>query len=68
MPAGRAAKGSRDFHPLRIRVGKPIYPDLNEKPELAYERLTEELRGRVVEMWTELESGTKPKKPELTHA
>ena len=61
-------KGFQGFHPLRIRVGKPIYPDLNEKPELAYERLTEELRDRVVEMWNELDSGAKPKKPELTHA
>jgi len=60
-------KGFQGFHPLRIRVGKPIYPDMNEKPERAYERLTEELRERVVEMWNELESGTKPKKPELTH-
>jgi long-chain acyl-CoA synthetase len=61
-------KGFQGFHPLRIRVGKPIYPDMKEKPEQAYERLTEELRDRVVEMWTELESGTKPKKPELTPA
>jgi long-chain acyl-CoA synthetase len=64
-PRGRGFQG---FHPLRIRVGKPIYPDMNEKPELAYERLTEELRDRVLEMWTELDSGAKPKKPELTHA
>jgi long-chain acyl-CoA synthetase len=61
-------KGFQGFYPLRIRVGKPIYPDMNEKPEHAYERLTEELRARVVEMWTELDSGAKPKKPELTHA
>jgi long-chain acyl-CoA synthetase len=61
-------KGFQGFHPLRIRVGKPIYPDLTEKPELAYERLTEELRDKVVEMWNDLESGVnpKPKKPELT--
>jgi long-chain acyl-CoA synthetase len=67
-PRGRGFQG---FHPLRIRVGKPIYPDLNEKPELAYERLTEELRSRVVEMWEEMDNETKPKaKPpaELTHA
>jgi hypothetical protein len=51
-------------------VGKPIYPDLNEKPEQAYERLTEELRSQVEKMWNELASGSKaePKKPELTHA
>jgi long-chain acyl-CoA synthetase len=67
-PRGRGFQG---FHPLRIRVGKPIYPELNEKPELAYERLTEELRSRVVEMWEELANGSKPKTKEpveLTHA
>jgi long-chain acyl-CoA synthetase len=67
-PRGRGFQG---FHPLRIRVGKPIYPDLNEKPELAYERLTEELRSRVVEMWDDLANGSRPntKNPaELTHA
>jgi long-chain acyl-CoA synthetase len=67
-PRGRGFQG---FHPLRIRVGKPIYPDLNEKPEQAYERLTEELRSRVVEMWEELANGSKPKTKEpaeLTHA
>jgi long-chain acyl-CoA synthetase len=62
-------KGFQGFHPLRIHVGKPIYPDLSEKPEHAYERLTEELRNRVVEMWNELDTGArpKPKNPELTH-
>jgi long-chain acyl-CoA synthetase len=64
-PRGKNFQG---FHPLRIRVGKPIYPDLNEKPELAYERLTETLRSRVVEMWDDLDgSSSKTKKPaELT--
>jgi len=64
-------KGFQGFHPLRIRVGKPIYPDLNEKPEQAYERLTEQLRSSVVEMWDALDSvaNPKPKDPaELTHA
>lgn len=64
-------KGFQGFHPLRIRVGKPIYPDPNEKPEQAYERLTEELRSRVVEMWDEMANDAKPrtKKPaELTNA
>ena len=64
-------KGFQGFHPLRIRVGKPIYPDLNEKPEQAYERLTEELRNRVVDMWNDLDNDSKPrtKNPaELTHA
>ena len=47
-------KGFQGFHPLRIRIGRPIYPDPNEKPEQAYERLTTELRNQVVEMWNEL--------------
>jgi long-chain acyl-CoA synthetase len=67
-PRGEGFKG---FHPLRIRVGKPIYPDLNEKPEQAYERLTEELRSRVVEMWNAMANDAKPKTKnpaELTHA
>jgi long-chain acyl-CoA synthetase len=62
-PRGKKFQG---FHPLRIRVGKPIYPDLAEKPELAYERLTETLRSRVVEMWDDLH-GSSTRKPELTH-
>jgi 1-acyl-sn-glycerol-3-phosphate acyltransferase len=57
-------KGFQGFHPLSIRVGKPIYPDMNEKPEQAYERLTEELRSRVVEMWNELAGASKPKAKE----
>jgi long-chain acyl-CoA synthetase len=63
-------KGFQGFHPLRIRVGKPIYPDMNEKPELAYERLTEELRNQVLEMWNELaRSKNNAKEPaELTPA
>jgi long-chain acyl-CoA synthetase len=62
-------KGFQGVHPWRIRVGKPIYPDLTEEPEQAYERLTQELRSRVVEMWDDLsnESNPKTKKPaELT--
>jgi long-chain acyl-CoA synthetase len=61
-------KGFQGFHPLRIRVGKPIYPDMNEKPEHAYERLTEELRSQVVEMWNELAERDTKKPAELTHA
>ncbi|MDR3764145.1 MAG: AMP-binding protein [Acidobacteriota bacterium] len=63
-------KGFQGFAPLRIRVGKPIYPNLDEKPEHAYERLTDELRARVVEMWDNLDQDGKPKsqKPEMTHA
>jgi long-chain acyl-CoA synthetase len=49
-------KGFQGFHPLRIRIGKPIYPDPTEKPEQAYDRLTTELRTKVVEMWNALAS------------
>ena len=50
-PRGR---GFQKFAPLRIRIGDPIYPDPAEAPEAAYERLTSELRQRVVAMWEEL--------------
>ncbi len=46
--------GWRKIAPLSIRIGDPIYPDPNEPPEKAYERLTAELRERVVAMWEEL--------------
>jgi long-chain acyl-CoA synthetase len=50
-PRGR---GFQKFAPLRIRIGDPIYPDPAEAPVAAYERLTSELRQRVVAMWEEL--------------
>ncbi len=41
--------------PLRMRFGKPILPPPeSEASEAAYEKLTGELKGRVVEMWNEL--------------
>ena len=40
---------------LRMKIGDPIYPPAEEKAsEAAYERLTSELKARVVEMWKEL--------------
>jgi len=39
------------FHKLRIEIGDPIYPDMNEPPEQAYDRLTTDLKAKVVEMW-----------------
>ncbi|HWR35325.1 MAG TPA: AMP-binding protein [Clostridia bacterium] len=42
------------FTDLKIRFGDPIYPDPNEAPELAYDRLTTELHDRVDGMWEEL--------------
>jgi long-chain acyl-CoA synthetase len=43
------------FTNLQLAFGKPIQPPpLPEAGEAAYERLTSELKSRVVEMWTEL--------------
>jgi long-chain acyl-CoA synthetase len=61
-------KGFQGFHRLRVRVGKPIYPNMTEPPEQAYERLTNELRSEVVRMWEELAAGKKPEPAEMTPA
>ncbi|MFI5103104.1 MAG: AMP-binding protein [Terriglobales bacterium] len=43
------------FKDLQLVFGKPIQPPpLNEASEAAYERLTSELKSRVVAMWQEL--------------
>jgi len=43
------------FANLQLVVGKPIQPPpLQEASELAYERLTSELKSTVVTMWTDL--------------
>jgi long-chain acyl-CoA synthetase len=43
------------FAPLKIAFGEPVYPPSEETAsEEAYERLTAELRARVVAMWSEL--------------
>src|SRR5450755_3203220 len=43
------------FTELRLVFGKPIQPPpLSEANEAAYERLTSELKSKVVEMWEEL--------------
>ncbi|MGB0042465.1 MAG: AMP-binding protein [Terriglobales bacterium] len=43
------------FTDLQIVIGKPIQPPLlDEASEAAYERLTTELKSRVVAMWQEL--------------
>lgn len=43
------------FADLQLVFGKPIQPPpANEASEAAYERLTEELKSRVVEMWHDL--------------
>ena len=48
-------KRFQKFAPLRIKFGDPIYPPpQSQGSEAAYEKLTAELRSRVVEMWKEL--------------
>ena len=43
------------FAPLTIQIGDPIYPPAEvEASEPTYERLTAELKARVVEMWERL--------------
>ena len=58
-PRGKSFQG---FHRMRIRIGKPIYPDAKENSEQAVERLTAELRARVVELWSELARKDSPAK------
>jgi len=41
--------------PLRLVFGKPIVPPpISEASEAAYDKLTAELKARVVQMWQEL--------------
>ena len=45
-----------EFTDLQVVFGKPMQPPpLNEASEVAYERLTSELKSRVVTMWQELQ-------------
>ncbi len=54
MAAGQAFQ---KFAPLKIDFGDPIYPPPEaEASEAAYEKLTAELKSRVVKMWKELRS------------
>jgi long-chain acyl-CoA synthetase len=50
-PRGKQFQG---FSHLQIEVLDPIYPDPNEAPEKAYERLTTELRNRVFKAWEQM--------------
>ncbi len=52
MPRG---KGFQGFSRLRVALGDPIPPPPGPHDERTYTQLTQELRARVVEMWTELE-------------
>ena len=48
-------KPFQKFAPLQITFGDPIYPPPEtQASEAAYERLTAELKTRVVGMWNEL--------------
>ncbi|MGD0569937.1 MAG: AMP-binding protein [Candidatus Sulfotelmatobacter sp.] len=50
-------KPFRGFAPVKIVFGSPILPPPeSEASEAAYEKLTADLRGKVVEMWEELRS------------
>jgi long-chain acyl-CoA synthetase len=51
----RGKKFFQKFAPVQMKFGDPIYPPPeSEASEAAYERLTAELRARVVAMWQEL--------------
>jgi hypothetical protein len=51
-------KGFQKFTKLKIAFGDPLYPPTQvDNPELAYERLTAELKSRVTDMWLELRNG-----------
>jgi 1-acyl-sn-glycerol-3-phosphate acyltransferase len=57
-PRGKQFQG---LHPLKIRVGDPIYPNLSETADKDYERITAELRDRVRQMWNELRDESLPR-------
>jgi len=51
-PRGKPFQG---FFPLKMRFGDPIVPPPESAAsEAAYEKLTAELKSRVVTMWAEL--------------
>ena len=48
-------KGFQKFAPLRMKIGDPILPPPeSEASEAAYEKLTAELKNKVVGMWNEI--------------
>ena len=57
---GRAAAAFSASRRLHIAIGDPIYPDPAEPPEAAYNRLTAEMRERIVSMWEELRAQRSP--------
>lgn len=51
-PRGKSFQG---FKPLKMRFGDPIYPPPEaEASEAAYEKLTADLKAKIVGMWEEL--------------
>jgi long-chain acyl-CoA synthetase len=53
----RGKKFFQARHPVRVAFGDPIYPPADSHPsEAAYAQITAELRQRVMEMWSELDS------------
>ncbi len=61
-------KRFQKFAPLKVAIGDPIYPPEHvDNPEATYERLTQELKARVMEMWLELH-GEKPETAKIAHA
>jgi long-chain acyl-CoA synthetase len=56
-PRGKPFQG---FSHLQIEVLDPIYPDPNEAPEKAYERLTTELKARIVKAWEKMHAEKYP--------
>jgi long-chain acyl-CoA synthetase len=51
-------KRFQKFAPLRMTFGDAIYPpDDAEASEAAYEKLTDELKSRVVRLWKQLQTG-----------
>lgn len=54
----RGKKFFQKFAPLKIAFGDPIVPPSeSEASELTYEKMTVELKARVVEMWESLRKG-----------
>ena len=57
-PRGKRFQG---FVPLKMSFGDPIYPPAEtEASEATYDRLTNELRECVVNMWKKLRNETEP--------